>query len=129
MLFMAELTVPQNTLETNPVTQELVLTRGTITRVSVAFPPGPSGLVHVILKNKAFQLWPSSPETSLAWDDYVISWAEDYEINEYPFNLTLVGWSEDTIYSHKVTLWLELLAGAIGWKGFLSAMANQGHTD
>ena len=103
MFYCFLLTVPAETTEANPAELVMRLTAGTVYRVSVGFPLGCVGLVHVAIDRFKHQVWPSNPGASFAWDDYNVDFAEEYELREAPCTLVLRAWNEDDSFAHTVT--------------------------
>lgn len=126
MLYTTSLTIPANTSQAAFVSDDILLVPGTITRVFVHFPPGCCGLAHVVIMDKSFQLWPTSPGESLHGDTYPIEWAEDYLIRENPYQLTVRGWNLDNLYDHTVTVMLALLSGSEGWRSLMGKLVGAG---
>lgn len=108
MFYSFDLTIPPSTSESAPAELLVELTPGTIERVDVIFPWGHWGLTHTRALHAAHPLWPSNPDADLTGDDVTISWAEDWPLDRAPFALRLLGWSDDTFFSHTVT-WRFLL--------------------
>jgi len=118
MFYRFSLTVPANTTETVPAELVMRVTAGTIYRVSVGFPPGCAGLVHVAIDRFKHQVWPSNPGGSFAADGYHVDFAEEYELREVPHVLVLRAWNEDELYSHTITC-------RIGVRWFVRAVLGQ----
>ena len=129
MFYEFGLTVTANTLKASPVELEVPLNAGTITAIGVQFPAGCSGLVFVTISRSGHQIWPGDPDEAIAGEDAIVSWAEDYDLDDPPFSLLLRGWSPGTTYDHKITfrfslLSLETAQGQRGLGGLLSRMAR-----
>ena len=102
MFYEYELEVAANTLEFNPATLEIQLVKGTIDHVEVFFPPGCNRLVDVAIWHSLRQVWPTPPAESFADDNFHLIFSEAHPLSEPPYNLTLLGWSSDTRYSHTI---------------------------
>lgn len=114
MQFTYELTIPPNTVKTNPETQVCKLTYGTVKRVFICFPPGPKGLAHIVIKRFESQVWPTNPDGDFAWDNFVFIIEDEFNMESGPFTVKLVGWNEDDTYEHTVTVMFNVLIGAYG---------------
>lgn len=103
MIFVDHLTIPANTPDTAPVTATLDVILGTITLVSVQFPPGVNALAHFKIKWGLYQLFPSNQAGDFSTGGETIAWDEDLVIDHEPAQLTLEGWNEDDTYDHTIT--------------------------
>jgi hypothetical protein len=104
MYYVFSLTIPANTTQQDPERQVCQLTHGVIKKVAVAFPPGPKGLAHLVIRHWEHQAWPTNPEASFAWDNYTIEFDEEFELDTAPYTLTLEGWNEDDTHEHTITV-------------------------
>lgn len=102
MYYQKTILVPANTTELSPVKVLLPLTRGTIRRFLVSFPPGCHRLTHVQVFHFGWQLLPWSPGESLAWDNYVFDLTHHYPVEVEPYDLTIRAWNDDDSYDHTV---------------------------
>lgn len=100
MFYETQVTLPALTLSTAPVTQILPIAPGIVQQVEVFFPKGCSGLAHLSIWYFQHQLWPSNPDSFFTGDGNPISFSEDLEIVDPPFELELRGWNEDDLYPH-----------------------------
>lgn len=125
MRFRFELTVPADTAQSDPAEAEARLVRGTLRRIQISFPPGPSALVHVVVLDKLLQIAPVNPEESFAWDDLTFAFDMDYGLTDRGHLLTLQGWSPDTYYDHTVTFGFDVEpAAAEGERGVIERLAQ-----
>lgn len=92
---------------TNKKTQELKVTHGIITHVSVIDPPGCSGLVHCIIRHRGHQIYPSTEGMSLSGDTYPIKWDDYYELYHVPYELKAELWGVGCRYNHSV--WIDIV--------------------
>lgn len=109
MYYDFAVTVPANTLDANPHTQELKLTAGVIQNVRVLFPPGPHGMVKVRLMHEAHQFLPTNPDGYFASDNEPITIDEYYTLDAEPFGLTVVASSPGTAYPHTIPIRIGVL--------------------
>lgn len=103
MIFQYELTVPADTPKATPIKRFCRLTAGTLTKVEIAFPPGPFAMVYVIVKDGLFQLLPLSPDEAFHWDNYIYECETEYEIETFPYELEICGWSPGSSWEHVIT--------------------------
>ncbi len=114
MRFVFELTIPAGTTKATPATNEVKLLKGTIKQIEIAFPPGPATLVSVVIKDRIYQVAPANPSGAFAWDDITKAFNVNYPLNDAPYELTLVGWSPNATFDHKITFHFDIEpAGAV----------------
>jgi len=113
MYYQKTITITRNTSERNKVVTQLGITRGTIRRFLVAFPPGCHGLCHVQINYLGWQILPWTLGESLAWDNYVFDMQHNYPITVEPFELRIMAWNEDDSYNHKVFVGVILDEGVV----------------
>lgn len=103
MLYIHRLTIPANTAEADKERIDFKLPSGVLTKVEVAFPPGPKGVAHAQVYHNEQQLFPTNPDEDYAWDDTTVMWEGEYELPESWNGLSLRGWNTSTQYEHKIT--------------------------
>lgn len=104
MFYSFDLTIPASTTEAAAVTQRALLPPGTVRQVDVMIPRGHAGLSHVKVMRGANQVWPTNPDGNFNGDDVVITWPEDYDLDDAPFFFVLRAWNEDDTFAHTVTV-------------------------
>lgn len=104
MIFVHNIKTPKNTASTTPLKTTIPIVRGTITLVSVQFPPGCNALAHMKILWGLYQLFPSNEQGNFATGGETIDWVEDIEISNEPLQLTAVSWNEDTEYDHTISV-------------------------
>ena len=82
----------------------MTLNSGVLRRIWVSFPPGPRGEVFLQVFHWGQQILPVSPGEALAWDGVTFDFPLDYDFNQIPFTLTLVGWSPTANFAHTVSV-------------------------
>ena len=87
----------------------LDLERGTITRCEVVFPSGCCGLVYVHINRALHQVYPKNPDYQYTGNGDTIVSSDEYEIKEEPFQLEFYGWNTDDIYTHTITVRIQLV--------------------
>jgi len=98
--YHASFTVPKETSKGTPVTQELRLVAGTITRVRIAIPAGHHGLAHLRILRYGSHLYPTTRGAYYQGDDEVIVIDDHYVIDGGPPEVVLEGYNTDDTYAH-----------------------------
>jgi len=109
MFYDFALTIPANTLQAAPYTQELKLTAGIVHYVEIEFPSGCAGLAHVQIRQPEATYLPTNPDGSFASDGYVIPIKEHLELGSGENTLKAVGWNLDDTYEHTITIRIGVL--------------------
>ncbi|KKN36986.1 hypothetical protein LCGC14_0767970 [marine sediment metagenome] len=109
MLYEYALTIAANTPASAPETLAAPLAPGTIVRVDLQFPRGCVGLAHVQIWRSEHQVWPGNLDGSIAAEGLVVTWPEDYDLDDEPFALEIRGWNVDDSYAHTITCRFALL--------------------
>lgn len=109
MFYEIPLLIPPDTPEAEPATTPAALCSGVISRVSLQFPHGPSGMVYVSIWRGGHPLWPTNIDEGFAGEGVIITFPESYELNEPPYTLELRGWSPGTTYEHTITVRFTIL--------------------
>lgn len=103
MFYKYSLKIPQQTLESDPEVKLIRLPKGTITQIDICFPDGCFGLAKAKIIHNEFQIFPSNPEAWISWNNYCVSFKEDYELLEAFNQLILKGYNDDDSYPHTIT--------------------------
>ena len=103
MLYEPDITIPPNTSRENRVSVTVPLVRGIVEQVEIQIPWGCRGMVHTRALRGVFPVWPTGPDQSFKADGSPIRWQEHYELLDEPLEITLEGWSPDTVFQHKIT--------------------------
>jgi len=102
MIYTSNIIIPANTVAEQPICERLIITSGLIYKVELQFPPGCLGLAHVYIKDGGYQVWPSTPSTDFACDDYTINFEDTFMKQTEPFELQIYGYNEDETYEHTI---------------------------
>lgn len=78
------------------------MTEGIVWRITVYFPPGPSGLVGVRLLHGSYQLSPATPGQWYWGDGMQYSYEELYLLNEPPWEIAVEAYNEDDTFDHRL---------------------------
>lgn len=122
MRFVFELTIPSNTLSDDPEETEVSLITGTLKKISIGFPPGCAAMAKVIIRDKMLQISPANPDSHHAWDNYTEVFSMNYKLTDPAPLLTLVGWSDDTIFQHVITFRFDVVPSDGDEKSILEAL-------
>jgi hypothetical protein len=109
MLFVEELTIPANTPITAPARVTIGLAPGTITEISVLFPPKKGVFVGVRLLRFERVQWPTNPDKWIIADGESVDWGEDYDLLDEPYELHLEAYNTDDTFAHTVYLRIAVL--------------------
>ena len=104
MIFVFDITTPHATPQESAVTTLMPVIVGTITKMSVWFPPGANGLAHIKFLAGLFQLFPSNEQSNFSSGGEAIEWDEDIEIDTEPAQLVAITWNDDTTYDHTISV-------------------------
>ncbi len=108
MIYELPIPIPKNTPVSSPAEVVLPIHPGHLTQVSVYFPPGPSGLAHVTIWYWERQFWPSNPDSDFTGDDLLITFPEDLDLIDPPFEFVIKGWNEDDTFQHSPIIRLQV---------------------
>jgi len=102
-------TVPASTSEDSPVSQELKITAGIVTRLDVLFPAGCSALVRAAVFWREDQIIPRAPSDWLRGHNERVETKPMLEIPASHSILQARGWSADDTYSHTLEIRIEVM--------------------
>jgi hypothetical protein len=103
IVFAHDLTVPAGTTKAEPYTEEVKLTSGTLKEVSIGFPFGCRGTVHVNVLIGTLQIVPIIEGQSFAWDNVLKSFEVSFPLRETARPIVVRGWSPNARYDHTIT--------------------------
>ena len=105
-----KINVPAATAVGSPVSQDINLTKGFLSKVQIRFPAGSVGLLHIALYNGATKLFPDDANQWYTGDNEVIEFNTEYDVPNVSnsYKMTIKGWNEDDTYAHGalVRLWV-----------------------
>jgi len=104
MIYTANITIPAQTVSTQTICERIVITSGLVYKVELQFPPGCLGLAHVYIKDGGYQVWPSTPGTDFACDDYTINFEDSFLKQTEPYELQIYGYNDDETYDHTIQI-------------------------
>jgi len=102
MNFRKAVKITDDYTKLSPLREDIKLGSGRISKVDFHFPAGCAGLVGVRVLQGASQLWPLTSGEWIVSDDHTVTFSSDYLLDVRPYNLTIVGYSEDDTYPHTI---------------------------
>ncbi len=102
------ISTPANTLEADPLTTVIKLTRGRLAGGSIYFPSGPAGKLHFLARLGVHQIIPFNTGQNLRLDDAVFPLSLGIDLLEPPYELDCITWNDSTLYAHVLTIVLNL---------------------
>lgn len=100
--FQFDIVIPANTLEAEPYTEEIKLTKGQLVKLVLIFQFGCAYMVHTCLSLGGRQIMPVIEGMSYALDGYTLERDTAVMLTDHPFSLTFKGWSPGTVYDHTI---------------------------
>lgn len=108
--YTSEFSVPANTADSSPVSQDIVMVQGTVNRVNIIIPPGHAALAGLQIWQNGSQLIPVSGWLKGNGDNLMFDIDVTLTDATHPtvFKLVLKGYNDDDTYSHTfyVRAWL-----------------------
>ena len=108
MHYSFELSVSPVNTAASPAVQVLHMGAGILNTVDIEFPAGCAKLVRFALYDGATQILPSNMGGFYAMDDNTAHAHVWYDLDEKYNELIAVGWTIGTVYTHTVTVMLEV---------------------
>ena len=109
MSYAWDITVPKNTLVTDPVLKQLDIRRGVIVKAEIQFPEGCNGMVKVRILREDHQLLPVSRDEWITGNRYPVEYPMYYEVKGNPVFLRFKACSPETSYDHVITVRISVL--------------------
>lgn len=113
MIHVAQVTVPFNTPETNPVAEIIKLTKGRLKTITVQFPPGCVNLVGVWFSYHGQKILPWNLEGVLFGDSSTLVFDFDYKIDSEPYEVIFCAYNIDDIFDHTIYTTLTLVPDTV----------------
>lgn len=103
-LFEETFTVGEGITEGNAVPQDFTLDKGFVIHITLRFPPGSLGGLHIAIFDHDTRLFPPTPGTWFTGNDERVDFYTEYDVPlvDGERKLTLKGWNEDSVYPHAV---------------------------
>ena len=115
MYYQKTITVLTTNTSDNPLEDTLALVPGRLKRVLIGFPPGCSGLVHVQITRHTRQIVPRTLGEDISWDSHLFSLSYDLPLDEVPYEVDIVAWTEDDEYDHEIMVGVEMETDEARW--------------
>lgn len=125
MIYQAELVLPAQTPQEEPIFVEFKVPKGVIKRIAVLFPAGCAALAHIQIFHNEFQVWPTTPGASFVGDYMYMVFDESYELTEAWNHIRVIGWNDDDSYQHTINIWIAVNPYQETWS-WLSAIGMPG---
>lgn len=131
MIYSTSITTAAKGTEKNATRTTIKITKGLIWLMEIDFPAGCVGLVHAQLFDGKYQLLPASPGKNLSGDGQLLRYDDSYLKEAAPFELTLVSWNEDELWTHNIQvrigvassrLFMARYLPSVGWEDFAKEM-------
>lgn len=100
MYYDFKIVTPAKTFENDKLFTRMKMALGEIVQVSILFPSGCIGLVHVQIFHEGHQLYPANVGEDFSTNNEVINFIEAYKIETPPAELIALTWNLDDIYKH-----------------------------
>ena len=104
MVYEFSVTVPADTKAASPVELDALLDPGVITHLECEMAAGCHRLVHCVILEGAYQLYPRNLGGTMSTDAHVISFDDYVELKRGHNILKIRCWSPGTTYAHVVTV-------------------------
>jgi len=103
------LSVPADTPQDDPATEEFNLPAGQIRLVTVEYPLGCNGMVYFQLMQSNNPIVPDEPLTGIVGNDVTLQLPIVYDLEVGKTTLTLRGWSPGTTKAHNLNIGVAIL--------------------
>lgn len=100
--YTAKLTVPIDCTSLNPVTENLKVSQGIISQVTVTWTPGSQWLLCFVAKYEGGQIIPSEGGGQIRGDGYPDTWPEHIVLDKPHPVLNLEAWNDGNDYEQDV---------------------------
>ncbi len=91
-----------------PLYTVVKLSRGRLTGGWIYFPSGPAGLLHLAVLRASHQLAPVDPQEDYSLDDVIAPLSLGFDLDQPPYQLTILTWNDSAAYDHTLTISLTL---------------------
>jgi len=108
MIYVCELRIPANTLETAPARSSYPITAGAITKFALHWPWGAGNLAGVRALHNEFQYWPLSVSAWFNSTRRDLDFAEQHLVTSDDASIELEGYNLDDTFAHTVTVYIEV---------------------
>jgi hypothetical protein len=116
VIYVSNIEIPKNTLESEYKSDYLWLEHGTIHKVDIVFPSGCAGLAGLRIVQGIHQIFPSNSGQWFIGDDINITFPENYILYTPPYYLEIQTYNLDDLYNHTLIVRIGLLRRYLGKK-------------
>jgi len=109
MLYHFTLTIPANTTRLEPFTKTVKGLAGELLSGEIFFPAGSRGLAGIRIFKEESQLYPSNAEEWFVGQKSDVEWKERELVIKSEDVIKLVGYNEDTTWSHSIYVYLNIV--------------------
>lgn len=95
------LSIPKNTVESDPSETVMKMTYGVIRKVIIVVPRGPAAVAHLKILYHEHQLYPLNVQGNYKGDGVTVQFEEYQPIIVAPYELKAKGWNESTAHAHE----------------------------
>ena len=129
MIYCEEVLIPANTVKLIPLTTQLDVVEGIVTRVWVRWRWGSANLAGAAIFRGGFQVWPSTAGRWFPSTIFDTVFDEAYLIDDEPLHFILRTYNEDTRFPHRVWIACSVLRpqyteGLIGLMDYLTGQGG-----
>ena len=133
MVYSVSITTTAATAKTDAKRTVLKVGKGLVYKIEVEFPPGCCGLLHSLIFDGSYQVYPASPDDSFHSDAGVISFDDCYLKMGAPFEFVIETWNLDDTFDHKIQVRVGMASSeafmsrympSITWEKFQSTLAK-----
>lgn len=104
MVYVFDINTEANRAATDKKKTVMTLEKGVTYRLNILFPPGPNGLLHVVIADALHHVWPTNADADFASDAETIIFDDEYPLSEPPYELYAYTWNLDDTYEHSVII-------------------------
>ena len=102
MLFSKWIDIPEDRAITNPYTETIKVSKGTVRKVWVIIPVPSAWCIGVQIWYASWQMWPTSRTEWIPGGMVKMEFEENLVIDDVPTQFTVRCYNEDTVNHHKV---------------------------
>ena len=104
MIIQKTIQIPANTSKEDNFKTLIKLTKGLIYQIDFYFPPGSCGLAGICIFLNEVQIYPINLGEFFIGENNNISFPDTIIVGESPYDLVVLCYNEDTLFSHQIIL-------------------------
>ncbi len=113
MIYRFGITTPASTAASSKQSTVLRVEKGIVHQIEIQFPSGPSGYLHLQIRNALHQVWPYNTDEYFASSNVNIQFKDFIPILEPPFEFVAHTWNLDDTYDHLLIVRIGILPASI----------------